>query len=132
MDGWGFSPLAGGAAYISRQSSIRSSLFASSEFPHRFLLSLLSSLASEGDISTLASRLSLAFPLPPLPGSSGFHPPWCLPAQRAAPGLSSPKQAAFLAGPLESHRSHLGSVIFVKTQDLISFFTCLGFYAIQI
>lgn len=117
IDDWGFSPLAGEAAYISRQSSKSSARFASSKFLHRFLLSPLSSLASEDDISTLSSRLSLAFPLPPLPGSSVFHPPWCLPAQRAAPGLSSPKQAAFISGPLESHRSHLGSLIFFKTQD---------------
>lgn len=117
MDGRGFSPLAGEAAYISRRNNRRSARFASSEFPHRFLLSLLSSLASEDDISTLSSRLSLAFPLPPLLGSSIFHPPWCLPAQRAAPGLSSPKQAFFVSRPVESHRSHLGSVIFFKSQD---------------
>lgn len=114
LDDWGFSPLAGEAAYISRQSNKSSARFASSKFLHRFLLSPLSSLASEDDISTLSSRLSLAFPLPPLPGSSVFHPPWCLPAQRAAPGLSSPKQAAFISGPLESHRSHLGSLIFLR------------------
>lgn len=112
LDGQGFVLLAGEAAYISRQSNKRASRFASSKFPHCVLLSLLSSLVSEDDISTLSSRLCLAFHLPPLPGSSIFHPPWCLPAQRAAPRLSSPKQAAFISGSLESHRNHLGSVIF--------------------
>lgn len=91
IGGWGFSPLTREAVYISRQSNKRSARFASSKFPHRFLLSLLISLASEDDISTLSSSLSLAFPLPPLLGRNFFHPPWCLPAQRAAPGLSSPK-----------------------------------------
>lgn len=116
-DGWGFSPLDWEAMCISRQSNKRSAQFSLSKFPHHFLLSLLSSLASKDDISTLSSRLSLAFPLSPLPGSSIFHPPWCLSSQRAASRLSSPKQAAFVSGPLESHRSHLGSVIFFKTQD---------------
>lgn len=65
-------------------------------FPIIFFLSLLSCLASLHDISTLSSKLSLAFPLPSLLASSVFHPPWCLPAQRAAPRLSPPKQAAFV------------------------------------
>lgn len=118
IGGWGCSPLDWEAVCISRQSNKRSAHFSLSKFSHHFLLSLLSSLASEDDISTPSSRLSLAFPLSPLPGSSIFHPPWCLSAQRAASRLSSPKQAAFVSGPLESHRSHLGSLIFFfKTQD---------------
>lgn len=114
IGGWGFSPLDWKAVCIARQSNKRSAHFSLSKFSHHFLLSLLSSLASEDDISTVSSRLSLAFPLSPLPGSSIFHPPWCLSAQRAASRLSSPKQAAFVSGPLESHRTHLGSVIFFK------------------
>lgn len=106
------------AMCISRQSNKSSAHFSLSKFPHHFLLSLLSSLASKDDISTLSSRPS---PLSALPGSSIFHPPWCLSAQRTASRLSSPKQAAFVSGPLESHRSHLGSVIFFfKDPGLVS------------
>lgn len=100
------------AMCVSRQSNKRAAHFFLSKFSHHYLLSLLSSLESKDDISTLSSSLSLAFSLSPLPGSSIFHPPWCLSAQRAASRLSSPKQAAFVSGPLESHRSHLGSLIF--------------------
>lgn len=112
IDTWDFFPLDWGAVCISRLSNKRSAHFSLSKFSHHFLLSIVSSLASEDDISTLSSRLSLAFSLSPLPGSSIFHPPWCLSAQRAASRLSSPKQAAFVSWPLESHRNHLGYVIF--------------------
>lgn len=116
IGGWGFSLLDWEAVCISRQSNTRSAHFSYLNFPIIFCCHF-SSLESKDDISTLSSRLSLAFPLSSLPGSSIFHPPWCLSAQRAASRLSSPKQAAFVSGPLESHRSHLGSLIFFKTQD---------------
>lgn len=135
IDAWDFFPLDWGTVCISRQSNKISAHFSLSKFSHHFLLSLLSSLASEDDISTLSSRLSLGFPLSPLPGSSIFHPPWCLSAQRTASRLSSPKQAAFVSWPLESHRSHLGSVIFFLRPRIsiwYLFFTCLGFSTIHI